>query len=240
MYEELIRSTPPFEDIFLAGAEVPQLVPLAPTNQGRLTSPPPASCSEDSFKETGETESTATCLDSSSSIAPESLHDDFRDSLFPMTPLVSAPQFPIVSKTETSECCDSNTTPKKAKKETKQKTEKKSRKKTAGSSNTGQALAQTPRSRPFACMYDGCEKRYTKSSHLKAHIRTHTGERPFVCQWDNCNWRFARSDELTRHFRKHTGARPYGCDECGRRFARSDHLAAHSKTHGGERAVNKV
>lgn len=91
--------------------------------------------------------------------------------------------------------------------------------------------SESAKSRPFACTFDDCDKRYTKSSHLKAHIRTHTGERPFECTWEDCSWKFARSDELTRHYRKHTGARPYGCNECGRRFARSDHLAAHLKTH---------
>lgn len=88
-----------------------------------------------------------------------------------------------------------------------------------------------PSGKTYDCQMEGCNKVFKKSWHLKAHVRTHTGERPFACQWPLCGKRFARSDKLYRHMTLHTEGKRFPCTLCSKRFVRKDNLKQHMKTH---------
>ncbi|XP_069898050.1 transcription factor Sp1 isoform X3 [Dipodomys merriami] len=95
----------------------------------------------------------------------------------------------------------------------------------------GRGSGDPGKKKQHICHIQGCGKVYGKTSHLRAHLRWHTGERPFMCTWSYCGKRFTRSDELQRHKRTHTGEKKFACPECPKRFMRSDHLSKHIKTH---------
>ncbi|XP_072174843.1 uncharacterized protein [Diadema setosum] len=85
--------------------------------------------------------------------------------------------------------------------------------------------------KPFRC--DQCTAAFTQRSHLRNHLRTHTGEKPYSC--DACGKSFSRKYSAMRHMRTHTGEKRFKCGYCGNSYSQRFHLRDHMRTHTGEK-----
>ena len=79
--------------------------------------------------------------------------------------------------------------------------------------------------RPFLCTV--CNHRFIRATHLRRHMRIHTGEKPFTCHI--CGQRYARGDYLRAHIQAHRRDRIHKCKHCGEAFHDLTRFADHCR-----------
>ncbi|OMJ67803.1 hypothetical protein SteCoe_34939 [Stentor coeruleus] len=55
--------------------------------------------------------------------------------------------------------------------------------------------------KPFKCAY--CHKLFSLDYNLRTHLRVHSGDKPFICRVTGCNKRFSQSSNMKVHERSH-------------------------------------
>ncbi|XP_051911231.1 zinc finger protein 799-like isoform X2 [Hippocampus zosterae] len=92
----------------------------------------------------------------------------------------------------------------------------------------GSASPRQAAGRPKALACETCGRTFTRTSDVRRHQLTHTGERPFRCS--QCDRTFQHSWDLTKHQGKsHAAAVSFACSSCRASFANLRALTDHHK-----------